>query len=164
MSTTENPVDQRTDRERLEDITVKVDGREVEGTIGERPDDAEPGVQADDDTSGLPPAADTTAKGELFDASDYEREGLAIPKVDGNQIDKIRFKFSGSVLLNRSEIPDVALFNGAKLGRDLDLRIEAKVAGTGVGFTTNKEGDLDVVVGEKTLRVETVYIVDPENL
>lgn len=102
--------------------------------------------------------------GELFDKSDYDREDLAIPKVDGEQIDKIRFAFSGSVMLDRSEIADVALFNGAKLGKDLELRISAKVAGVGTGFTTNKDGDLDVIVGEKKLKVESVWVLDPEEL
>jgi len=100
----------------------------------------------------------------LFDASDYDREDLAIPKVDGEQIDKIRFAFSGSVLLDRSEVADVALFNGARLGKELELRISAKVAGVGTGFTTNKDGDLDVIVGEKNLKVESVWVLDPEEL
>lgn len=109
------------------------------------------------------PAPDPDGKA-LFDASDYDREDLAIPKVDGNQIDKIRFAFSGSVLLDRSEIADVALFNGAKLGQELELRVSAKVAGVGTGFTTNKDGDLDVIVGEKKLKIETVWVLDPEDL
>lgn len=111
-----------------------------------------------------PDPADTSDGKSLFDASDYDREDLAIPKVDGNQIDKIRFAFSGSVLLERSEIADVAAFNGAKLGKELELRVTAKVAGVGTGFTTNKDGDLDVIVGEKKLKIESVWVLDPEEL
>lgn len=42
---------------------VDLDAVAVEGVEGERPDDAEPGVQAEGDTSGLPPAIEKpTAK------------------------------------------------------------------------------------------------------
>jgi hypothetical protein len=38
------------------------------------------------------------------------------------------------------------------------------VSGVGTGWTTNREGDLDAVVGERTLKVDSVWILDPENL
>ena len=109
------------------------------------------------------PAPDPDGKA-LFDASDYDREDLAIPKIDGEQITKIRVDFSGSVMLDRSDPADVKLFNGARLGKELELRVAGRITGVGTGFTTNKDGDLDVVVGKKTLKVETVWVLDPEEL
>lgn len=100
----------------------------------------------------------------LFDSSDYEREDLAIAKVDGEGIDKIRVKFSGSVMLDRGAPADVALYNALRLGREVELRCAGKVSGVSTGWTTNREGDLDAVVGERALKVETVWVLDPEDL
>jgi hypothetical protein len=111
------------------------------------------------------PSEPDPTKGEaLFDRSQYEREDLAIPKVDGQPIDKIRVKFSGSVMLDRSDPADVALYNKLVLGREAELRCSGKVSGVGTGWTTNREGDLDAVVGERTMKVDSVWILDPENL
>ena len=100
----------------------------------------------------------------LFDTSDYDREDLQIAKVDGISIDKIRVKFSGSVLLDRSDPADVSLYNRLVMGREVDLRVAGKVRGAGAGWTTNREGDLDAVVGEKTVHIDTVWVLEPENL
>lgn len=100
----------------------------------------------------------------LFDASDYDREDLAISKVDGNQIDRIKISFSGSIMLNRSDPADVALFNRLKLNQELELRCAGKVSGLATGYTTSKDGDLDAVVSSKTVKVETVWVLDPEDL
>lgn len=45
----------------VEDADPDTDGIEVEGVEDERPEEVEPGVQADDDTSGLPPAVEKPA-------------------------------------------------------------------------------------------------------
>jgi hypothetical protein len=115
----------------------------------------------DDQETGLEPNADA---GELFDRSQYDREDLAIPKVDGKQIDKIRVSFGGSVLLDRSAPADVALFNRLTLGHDVELRVSGKVGKSSTGFTTNREGDLDAIVGDRALRIDSVWILDPEDL
>lgn len=107
-----------------------------------------------------PPAAEEA----LFDRSQFEREELQIEKVDGIGIDKIRVKFSGSVMLDRSDPADVALYNRLRMGRDVELRCAGKVAGAGAGWTTNREGNLDAVVGEKTVKVDTVWVLEPEQL
>lgn len=94
----------------------------------------------------------------LFDESDYEREDLAIPKIDGNQIDRIAIRFAGEVFLDRSSPEDVALFNKLKLGHDVTLMVEAKCSSTGAKGATDREGDLDVTVGQRAVKVHTVYI------
>jgi hypothetical protein len=108
--------------------------------------------------------AEPAADGKIFDDSAYEREDLAIPKVDGEGIDKIRITFSGNVMLDRSNPADVALFNRARLSQELELRCSGKVSAVTTGFTTSKDGDLDAVVGGKTIKVESVWILDPEDL
>lgn len=111
-----------------------------------------------------PDPADTSDGNALFDASDYEREDLAIPKVDGNQIDRIAIKVSGRVMLDRSDPADVALFNRLKLNQEVEIRCAGKITGLGTGFTTGKDGDLDAVVSSKNLKVDTVWVLDPEGL
>ena len=94
----------------------------------------------------------------LFNDSDYEREDLAIAKVDGNQIDRIALKFTGEVYLDRSSPEDVALFNRLKLGHDVTLQVEAKCSSVAAQGATDREGDLDVVVGRRGVKVHTVYL------
>ena len=103
-------------------------------------------------------------KGQLFDKSQYDREDLAIPKVDGEGIDKICVKVAGSIMLDRSDPADVALFNKLTLGKECELRCAGSVSGVGTRYATNRDGDLDAIVGEKTVNVETVWILDPEQL
>lgn len=96
-------------------------------------------------------------KGELFDKSVYEREELALPKVDGEGVDKIAVAFSGTVLLDRADPADVELMRRMRLGNDVTLMVEAKCSGKGHRFTTDREGELDVIVLEHKAKVHTVY-------
>lgn len=130
----------------------------------ETPKPAEAVQEAAEKAQAAATAPGAQPKGGLFDASDYDREDLAIPKVDGHQIDRIALDFSGSVMLDRSEIGDVELYNSFALFKDRELWISAKATGTGAKGATNREGDLDVVMGRKTLRVDSVRIVKPEEL
>ena len=83
----------------------------------------------------------------LFNAADYDREDLAIPKIDGNPIDRIALNFSGSVMLDRSAPLDVGLYNGIHSEATVELSVEAKWGGTAATPATNRDGDLDVIVG-----------------
>jgi hypothetical protein len=121
-----------------------------------------PGEAEPEDDDGTP-APDPEGNA-LFDRSSYEREDLAIAKVDGQQIDKIAVKFTGRILLDRSAPADVALYNSLQMGADVELRCAGKVTSTGAGWTTNREGDLDAIVGEKAVKVETVWVLTPEQL
>lgn len=122
----------------------------------------EQGEAHDDANAGTP--VDENGQPTLIDRSQYEREDLAISKVDGNQIDRIRLKVSGTVTLDRSSVPDVKLWNDLVLGRDITLMVEGRCAGTGAKEATGRDGDLDVVVGEKTVRVHTLYVSVAEGL
>lgn len=129
-------------------------------------DEAE--IEAADDTSGLPPAKEKTTddpEGKaLFDRSKFETEELALPKVDDQTIDRISVKLTGEIMLDRSDPADVALFRKLKLGKEVELRLAGKVTGSGGRGNTNRDGDLDVVVGTKTIKADTVYVLDPNEL
>jgi len=145
----------------VDGLTIEPRRQNVEGepdkVIDDEPlEDDEP----DDEPTPEPaPGEQTTA----FTAADYDREDLQIPKVDGETIDKIRVDF-GSILLDRSAAADVAMINGMKLGKEVELRVAGTVSGVGTGYTTNREGDLDVVVLSKKIKVGTVWVLAPENL
>lgn len=100
----------------------------------------------------------------LIDRSQYEREDLAIAKVDGNSIDRIYVGFSGGFFLDRSEPADVAFYNRLRLGHDVTLMVEGRCLGTGAKGATNREGQLDVVVGEKKVKIHTGYVPAAEDL
>lgn len=117
-----------------------------------------------DDEDAGDPIVEPTGQAAAFDRSQYELEGLQIARVDGESIDKIRIDFSGSVMLDRSSEADVALFNRLRLGQDCELRCAGTVSGVKTGYTTSKDGDLDAVVGGKTVKVSTVWVLDPEQL
>ncbi len=123
------------------------------------PGEAEPGDGDGDST----PAPDPEGKA-LFNRDAYEREDLQIAKVDGQQIDKIAVKFTGRILLDRSAPADVALYNRLQMGSEVELRCAGKVTSTGAGWTTNRDGDLDAIVGEKAVKVETIWVLTPEQL
>lgn len=107
------------------------------------------------------PGDDLTAQAEeLFDSAEY----LQLPMIGRRGIDRIAIKFSGEVMLDRSSRDDVELFKSLAFGDEVELRVAGRIlAVTGRG-ATNRDGDLDVVVGQKTIKVDTVYVLAPENL
>jgi hypothetical protein len=107
------------------------------------------------ETTDTPPPPDP--KDALFDRSNYDNPELALPKVDGEGTDKIALKFSGTVFLDRMDPADVELMRNMKLGNDVTLMIEGKCAKKGWGFTTDREGELDVVKLEHAVNVHSVY-------
>jgi hypothetical protein len=100
----------------------------------------------------------------LFDRTKYQNPGLRIDEVDGQEVDKIWLKFSGRVALDRTKADDVALFNKARLGAELELRVSGTGARVGTGYTTSKGGDLEAVVGVREIRIDTVYVLSAEEL
>jgi hypothetical protein len=112
-------------------------------------------------TTAQKPEAEAGEQTAAFDKTRYDDPELRITKVDGQGIDKIRIGFAGSVMLDRSNPKDVELFNKLTLGKEVELRVAGSVSKTQTGWTTNREGDLDAVVGERVVKVETVYVLDP---
>lgn len=95
-------------------------------------------------------------KGELFDKSRYETEELALPKIDGEGVDKIAAKFGGTVWLERGNEHDVALIREPKFGSTVTLLVEATVSPPIAGYTTSKEGDLDALFSGRRFTVTSV--------
>ena len=113
---------------------------------------AEPQTTETDDTPAPPePAAGEQAA--AFDKSEYDSPALALPYVDDQPIDRIAVKFAGTIFLDRSDPNDIRLFRTLKLGRERDLKVTVRVGQNSGGWVTNQEGDLDVVVGTKSLKV-----------
>lgn len=102
--------------------------------------------------------------GNLFDADEYADPRLALDKVDDQDVDKIRVEFSGSVMLDRKDAGDVAFMRRLKLGQPLELRVAATCHSKKTGYTTGKEGDLDAIVYTGGLKVDTLYVLTPEEL
>jgi len=100
----------------------------------------------------------------LFDRSQYQKPELRIDEVDGQEVDKIWLKFTGRVALDRTKASDVALFNRVRLGSGLELRVSGKGARVGTGYTTSKGGDLEAIVGEREIRIDTAYVLRAEEL
>lgn len=119
---------------------------------------AEEGLGPDDGEPELPEAAEEGKQGALIDRSQYEREDLALQKIDGEDVDRISLKFAGTVFLDRSQPNDVALYRKLKLGKDVTLVVEGVCNDTGAKGATDREGDLDVIVGRKAVKVHTVYL------
>jgi hypothetical protein len=128
---------------------------------------ASPPEHYDDDGNYIGPPEAATAEppdGKIFDDTDYEREDLALPKIDGQGVDRIAVKFSGTVFLDRSDPADVDLVRRLKLGQDATLLVEGKVSAKSYKGATDREGDLDVVVEELGIKVTTVYRPAAEEL
>ncbi len=102
------------------------------------------------------PLVDPSGQTAIIDRSAYEREDLQIPKVDNQSIDRIEIKFTGSIFLDRSDVSDVAVYNELRFQRDVSLMVEAKCSNVAAKGATDRDGDLDVVVGSKTLKVHSL--------
>jgi len=113
-------------------------------------------TDADADPDAGAPLEDAGGQTAIIDRSAYEREDLQIPKIDGQTIDRISIKWSGEVFLDRSDPDDVAVYNALRLGKDVSLLVEAECSSTGAKGATDREGDLDVIVATKGLKVHSL--------
>lgn len=147
-------------REQEEHDAAEQDRRDATG-----PEHDEPAATEPEPDPGEPAGEEPNGQTTIIDRSQYEREDLAIARVDGNQIDRIRIAFSGSIMLDRSEPADVALYNRLTLGKgEVTLMVEGVCSSTAAKQATNRDGELDVIVGEKTVKVRTVYVPAVEEL
>lgn len=111
----------------------------------------------DDDTGG---ASDKP----LFDPAMYQDPKLKIDQVDDHEIQKIKVSVSGSVILDRTNPDHVAFYNALKLGKQANVVCSGRVGGVAAKGSTNREGNLDVVMGEKSIIVDTVRLIPAEEL
>ncbi len=104
--------------------------------------------------------------GALFDKAKYDDPGLQLPKIGGQALDKIRIKINGGAMLDRLDKDSCQMFRrfADHLGAEFELRVSGRVKDVQATGATNREGDLDVIVGAVVLHVDTVYLVRPEDM
>jgi len=113
-------------------------------------------VDFDNDPEPDEPIVDEGGQTAILDRSAYEREDMQIPKVDGVSIDRIVIKLTGEIHLDRSDPADVKVYNDLRFGRDVQPLIEGRCNSTGAKGATDRDGDLDVVIGQKTVKVQSL--------
>jgi len=107
-----------------------------------------------------PPKADSG----LFDASKFDNPELAIPKVDGQSIDRIYIGFAGGFFLDRSDPNDVSFYNRLVFQKDATLQVDVRCNSVGAKGVTDRDGDLDVIVGKKVAKVHSARISTSDGL
>lgn len=107
------------------------------------------------ETTDTPPPPES--EDALFDKSHYDDPELALQKIDGEGVDDIVVKFSGSVTLNRTDPEDVALMRAMKGGGDVSLMIEGRCAKKAWSFSDDGDGGVKEVRLEHAVNVHTVY-------
>ena len=96
---------------------------------------------------------------ELFDASEF----AVSPTIDRQAINEIAFSVSGGVKFPGDYADAQDAFEAARLGKPVDLRIQAYVGAKQGSCKEDKEGNL-VVGGKVTYKVISIELVAPEDL
>lgn len=149
MTTTETQLERTVREEQEAHDQAEVEPRR-QNVETDEPDE----VEADDEPD--EPNTEQDGQTTAFDRSQYDREDLQIAKIDGQSIDRIKIKLTGEIHLDRSDPSDVAVYNELRFGRDVALVVEGRINKTGAEGATDREGDLDVVIGTKTLKVASL--------
>lgn len=89
-------------------------------------------------------------KGKLFEVP---RVKVVVDEADPNVI---KLAFSGSIELDRGKADDVSFYNGLNAGKNVELTIEAFVAGPKNSHRRDSEGNVDSVVQTKSLVVHSL--------
>lgn len=137
-------------------VREEQEAHEAGNAPGDFNPEAEDDLEPDPDPADGTPIVEDSGQTAIIDRSAYEREDLQIPKIDDQTVDRIALKFTGTIFLDRSDPSDVAVYNKLRFGKDVELLIEAKCLGIGGTGATNKDGNLDVVVGTKGLKIHTL--------
>ena len=89
----------------------------------------------------------------VFDVSSYD---LNIPALDGYRAAKLELRFSGSGVLDRTSLDDLALLEAARLGEPVRLIVVGEFVGKGfrLGRTRDGEAELSFACTVKVLGVE----------
>ena len=129
-----------------------------------KPEEVNPAVMGDPDTpiraQAAPSDSPTSSKRpELFDASEF----AVGPTIDGQHINEIAFSVSGGVKFPGDYADAQDAFEAARLGKPVDLRIQAYVGAKQGSCKEDKEGNI-VVSGKVTYKVISIELVAPEDL
>lgn len=91
-----------------------------------------------------------------FESSIYDDPQLAIPGMDGFQINRIAVKVGGTPDLDRSNPDDVNLYRDLKLGQRVRFLVEGYVVDTGGKATLTDDGKVELVHGVKAVKVDSI--------
>jgi hypothetical protein len=89
-------------------------------------------------------------KGKLFEVP---RVAITIDEADPGII---KISFSGSIELDRTKADDVSFYNQLKPGQNVDLNVQAFVAGPKNTHRRDSDGNVDAVVQTKSLVVHSI--------
>lgn len=84
-------------------------------------------------------------------------EELALPRIDGRDIDRMEITFSGTIRLDRSDPADVALFRRAQLGKEIDVRVVGIAAGKHVTVSWDEDGYPGETTSSAKVKLTTVF-------
>lgn len=101
--------------------------------------------------------ASAAPSGELFDKSDYDREDLQLPKIDGEGVDLLMVTFTGAVKLDRSDPADCELVRQMRLGQDITLMVEGRPTAKQFKAKVDNEGGVATLTLLVPLAVHTLY-------
>ena len=96
----------------------------------------------------------TETQESAFDAGVYD---LPIPSLDGNKADRLAVSFSGGLELDRTSEEDLEFLKTLRLGRTVQLSVEAIVTRSGFTYAAGREDEDDRTgfgVGLKVVSVE----------
>lgn len=96
------------------------------------------------------PDGQDAAKGKLFEVP---RVAVTLDEADPGVI---KLAFSGSIELDRAKADDVSFYNGLKPGANIDLQVQAFVAGPRNTHRRDSDGNVDAVVQTKSIVVHSV--------
>ena len=103
--------------------------------------------------------ADSDVEPELFDSSVY----VEAVSFDGQAADEIVVAFSGQIKYPAADLEGRKLFDGLTLGREVELRVAGVVAGKTGSYTVSAREE-EKVTGKAQVKVDTVYLLSPEEL
>jgi hypothetical protein len=102
-----------------------------------------------------PPAPAAAAPSELFDPKPYTIDGVY-------DADQLKIAFSGNVSWPADDPSGQEMFAKLELGRDVELRVSAKVVAKS-GRWAEKD-DEATITGVAGLKIDTIYLLSPEDL
>ena len=95
--------------------------------------------------------------GELFDGKKYD---LPIPQKDGHKADTLRVAVGGGIDLDLYDQRALDFADSLKLGRDIELTVTFKVAGSSWRHTVKGEDEIESTVHTIALKAHTLRIAD----
>jgi len=91
---------------------------------------------------------DANEKGKLFE--------LPAIEIDESNPTAITIAFAGSIVLDRSQASDAAVYNGLKHGKAFELTVSGLVKGSKKTHRRDSEGNIDAIAETKSLVIDSI--------